>query len=133
MNNHYLIIVGGWLVGQFVYAACSIYSLQNKRDITYWKAAQLYLSSEIGSFILAFSGLLVLLFIANDFVDVKITRADLLNKAALTWKEKLIVYQHCSAFVLGMLSQHLIYAVFKKGKKKIEEYEIENSIQDKKP
>lgn len=131
MNNHYLIIAGGWLVGQIAYASVSVYILQRNKNIDYWKALALYFSSEIGSFFMAFSALMILLFIANDFFDVQITRADLLNKAVLTWKEKIIVYQRTAAVGFGAFCQHLIYVAFKKGKKRIEQYEIENNIQDK--
>lgn len=133
MSNHYLIIAGGWLVGQIAYASVTVYILQKNKDITYWKAWALYCSSEIGNFVMAFSGLLVLLFIAGDFFNVEITRADLLNKTALSWKEKLILYQRTSSVVIGAFIQHLLYAGFKKGKKRIEQYEIDNNIQDKKP
>jgi hypothetical protein len=128
MNNHYVIIIFGWIIGQFAYAACSIYVLQKNKDVNYWKAAALYFSGEIGSFVLAFSGLLVLLFIIPDFFDVEITRKDLLNKEVLSWKEKFIVFQRSASIGVGAFIQHIIYAIFKKGKKKIEEYEIENKI-----
>lgn len=130
MNNHYAIISGGWLVGQLAYAACSIYVLQRNKDINYWKAARLYLNSEIGSFIMAFSGLLVILFIAGDYIDVKITRHDLLDKETLTWKERFIYFQRTVSIGIGAFIQHIIYAAFKKGKKKIEQYEDENNIPD---
>ena len=121
MNNHYLIIALGWLVGQIGYASVSVYILQRDKNISYWKALALYFSGEIGSFVMAFSGLLILLFIANDFFDIQITRADLLNKTALSWKEKIIVYQRTAAVGIGAFCQHLIYVIFKKGKKKREQ------------
>lgn len=133
MNNHYLIIAGGWFVGQLAYASVSAYILQKNKNINYFRALGLYFSAEIGSFIMAFSGLLILLFIAGDFFNVEITRADLLNKAALTWKEKIIVYQRTASVGIGAFIQHLLYVAFKKGKKKIEQYEIDNNIEDKKP
>lgn len=130
MSNHNVIIASGWLIGQFAYAACSIYVLQKNKKINYWKAAHLYMSSEIGSFIMAFSGLLVLMFIAPDFLDVEITRKDLLNKEMLTWKERIIMYQRVSSIGISAFIQHIIYAIFKKGKKKIEQYEEQNNIKD---
>jgi hypothetical protein len=133
MNDHYLIIAGGWFVGQIAYASVSVYILQKNKNIDYWKAWALYFSAEIGSFVMAFSGLLILLFIAGDFFNVEITRADLLNKAALTWKERIIVYQRTASVGVGAFIQHLLYVGFKRGKKRIEQYEIENQIEDKKP
>lgn len=132
MYNHYVIISIGWLIGQFTYAACSIYVLQRKRNVDYWKAWGLYFSAEIGTFVMAFSGLLVLLFIAGDYIDVKITRHDLLDKEVLTWKERFIYFQRTVSIGIGAFIQHIIYAFFKKGKKRIEEYEEQNNISDKK-
>lgn len=133
MNSHYLIIAGGWLVGQIAYASVSTYILQKNKNVPYWKALGLYLNGEIGSFVMAFSGLLILLFIAGDYFNVEITRADLLNKQVLTWKEKIILYQRTSSVGVGAFIQHLLYVGFKKGKKRIEQYEIDNGIQDKQP
>lgn len=123
MNNHYLIIAIGWLVGQFGYAAVSVYILQKDKRINYWKAWGLYGSGEVGNFVMAFAGLLILLFIASDFLDVDITRKDLLNKETLTLKEKLIVFQRTASVILGGFVQHLLYVAFKRGKKKIDDYE----------
>lgn len=130
MNSHYLIIALGWLVGQIGYASVSVYILQKDKDINYWKALGLYFSSEVGNFVIAFSALLIILFIAGDYINVEITRSDLLNKPALTWKERVIVYQRTASVVIGAFSQHLLYVAFKKGKKKIVEYEKQNNLND---
>ena len=128
MSKHYLIIVGGWIVGQFGYAAVSVYRLQADKNVGYWKAWELYLSGEIGSFVMAFSALLIILFIAPDWIDVSITRKDLLNKEVLTWKERFIFFTRTISVPIGAFSQHLLYVGFKKGKKKIVEYEKENKL-----
>lgn len=131
MNEHYLIIAAGWVIGQFAYACASVYVLQKNKNVGYWKAWSLYMGAEMGSFGMAFAGLLVILFIAGDYINIQITRADLLNKQTLTLKEKLIVFERSASVGIGAFIQHIIYAFFKKGKKKIEEYEKENNLQDK--
>jgi hypothetical protein len=128
MNSHYLIITLGWIIGQIAYASVSVYILQKDKNINYWKALGLYFSSEVGSFGMAFAALLVILFIAGDYINVEITRADLLNKQTLTLKEKVIVYQRTASILLGGFCQHLLYVAFKRGKKKIEQYEKDNQI-----
>lgn len=130
MNNPYAIIALGWLVGQIGYAAASVYILQKNKKASYWKALGLYFSAEIGGMIMAFAGLLILLFIAGDYITDEITAADLRNKQVLTWKEKVIVYQRTASVIIGGLCQHLLYVGFKKGKKKIDEYEEQNNIKD---
>lgn len=129
--NHYVIIALGWLIGQFAYAAVSVYVLQRNKELNYWKAVQLYFPSEVGNFVIAFAGLLLIMFIATDFLDVEITAKDLRNKEALTVKEKLILYQRSASVGIGAFIQHLLYIAFKKGKKKIEEYSEQNNIADK--
>lgn len=129
--NHYVIIALGWVIGQFAYAAVSVYVLQRNKNLNYWKAVKLYFPSEIGNFVIAFAGLLLIMFIATDFLDVEITAKDLRNKEALTVKEKLILYQRTASVGIGAFIQHLVYLGFKKGKKKIEQYEKENNLTDK--
>lgn len=129
--NHYAIIAIGWLIGQFAYAAVSVYILQRNKNLNYWKAVQLYFPSEVGNFVIAFAGLLLIMFIATDFLDVEITAKDLRNKEALTVKEKLILYQRTASVGIGAFIQHLVYLGFKKGKKKIEEYEEQNNFAEK--
>lgn len=131
--NHYVIIALGWLIGQFAYAAVSIYMLQRNKNLNYWRAVKLYFPSEIGNFVIAFAGLLLILFIATDFLDVEITAKDLRNKEVLTVKEKLILYQRSASAGIGAFIQHLVFLGFKKGKKKIEEYEEQNNISEGKP
>lgn len=128
--NHYVIIALGWIIGQFAYAAVSIYVLQRNKNLNYWKAVKLYFPSEVGNFVIAFAGLLLIMFITSDFLDVEITPKDLRSKDVLTVKEKLILYQRSASVGIGAFIQHLVYLAFKKGKKKIEEYEKQNNLHD---
>lgn len=129
--NNYVILALGWFLGQLGYAAVSAYVLQrDKPGITYPQALRVYFSKEVGSFAMAFTALLIIMFIANDFVTVEITRKDLLNKDVLTWKEKLIVYQRTCGVVFGAFSQHIIYVAFKKGKKAIEDFAAKNNVNE---
>lgn len=128
MNNVTIIILG-WIVGQLGYAAVSIHILQrDKPNINYAQAAGAYFKKELSSFIMAFCALLILLFVFPDFWgDTDINHADLKIKSTLTWKERIIVYQRCTAVILGAASQHLLYIAFKRGKKEIERLEEKNS------
>lgn len=124
--SHYAIITIGWAIGQLTYAAISVYILQYNKSITYWQAWGAYGKKELGNFVIAFCGLLALLFIANDFFDLAVTKQDLLNKQQLNLKEKLIMYQRSSALALGGFCQHLLYIAFKRGKKEIEKISNKN-------
>jgi hypothetical protein len=127
--NNYIIIILGWIVGQIAYASVSVYILQkNLPSIGYLQALREYGKKEFGSFIMALSALLVLLFIFPDYFDSTIKRSDLLSKETLTIKEKLIVYQRTGAVIVGGLCQHLLYVSFKKGKKAIQDYAAKNQV-----
>lgn len=129
--NNYVILAIGWFLGQLGYAAVSAYILQrDKPGISYRQALQVYFAKEVGSFAMAFTALLIIMFIANDFLTVDITRKDLLNKEALSWKEKIIVYQRTCSVFFGAFSQHIIYVAFKKGKKAIEEFAEKNNVNE---
>lgn len=127
--SNYLIIAIGWIVGQTAYGSVSAYIIQKDLpNITYWKAAQVYFSKEFGMFVMAFSALLIALFIFPDFFDPKMSRAELKTKAALTIAERMILYLRVSSVVVGALSQHILYVAFKRGKKAIHDYAQKNQI-----
>jgi hypothetical protein len=129
--NNYVILALGWFLGQLGYAAVSAYVLQrDKPGISYRQALAVYFAKEVGSFAMAFCALLIIMFIANDFLSVDITRKDLLNKEALSWKEKIIVYQRTCSVFFGAFSQHIIYVAFKKGKKAIEDFAAKNNVNE---
>lgn len=127
--NNYVIIAVGWLLGQLGYAVVSAYMIQRKLEgIDYGKALRIYFRKEVGSFAMAFAALLIAMFIASDFIDIRVTRADLLDKEVLTLKEKIIVFFRTSSVVFGAFCQHGIYLAFRKGKKAIEEYADKNKL-----
>lgn len=119
--NHVVILMIGWVVGQFAVSAILVYLYQKDKDnIGYWQAVRAYFSKEVGNHVIAFAGLLVILFISYDYIDLKITRADLANKAALTWKEKAMYYQRTFAVIVGATIQLVLTLAYKRGKVAIE-------------
>jgi hypothetical protein len=130
MNNYILMIVA-FILGQLAYASVSIYIIQNKvTGINYWQAVGQYCKKEVGSLVMAACGWAIIMFIASDWIDVNITRKDLLTKETLTLKEKMIVYQRTFAVLLGGVIQHVLYVAFKKGKKAIHDYAQKNNVDD---
>ena len=122
-------MVVAFVLGQLGYASVSIYIIQRNLDnVSYWQAVQQYSKKEIGSFVMAACGWAIVMFIASDWVDVTVTRQDLLNKEALTVKDKLIVYQRSISTGLGAFIQHIIYVAFKRGKKAIHDYAQKNNV-----
>lgn len=127
--SNYIIIAFGWIVGQIAYGSVSAYIIQKDiPSITYWKAAKIYFTKEVGMFVMALAALLLALFIFPDFFDPSVSRADLKNKTALTLVERFILYLRVSSVIVGALSQHILYVLFKKGKKAIHDYAEKNQI-----
>lgn len=129
--NNYTIMIMAFVLGQLAYASVSIYIIQNKvTGIDYWQAVGQYFKKEIGSLVMAACGWAIVMFIASDWIDVNITRKDLLTKETLTLKEKMIVYQRTFAVLLGGVIQHVLYVAFKRGKKAIHDYAQKNNVDD---
>lgn len=127
--NNYLVIAVGWFLGQLGYAVVSAYVIQRKVEgINYPQALKVYLKSEVGSFAMAFAALLIVMFIIPDFIDVRVTRADLIDKEKLTLKEKIIVFIRTASVIFGGFCQHGLFVAFKRGKRAIEQYAEKNNV-----
>lgn len=130
MNNYQILIVA-FILGQIGYAAVSVYLIQMKLENTdYLKAVQIYFKKEIGGLVMAAAGWALIMFVASDFIDPKITRADLYGKETLTLKEKIVMYHRTIASILGMFVQHILFTVFKKGRKAIRDYDTQNKLDE---
>jgi len=131
MNNYDGIMLIAFVLGQLGYASVSVYIIQNKiANVSYWEAMRQYFKKEVGSFVMAACGWAIVMFIASDWVDVTVTKKDLLVKESLTIKDKLIIYQRSIATGLGAFIQHIIYVAFKRGKKAIHDYAQKNNVDD---
>lgn len=127
---NYIIIAIGWLVGQFAYATVSAYIIQKDlAGIDYAEAFKIYIKKEVGSFAMAFAFLLILLFIFPDYFDPLVSKADLRNKEALSFADRFILYLRVSSVIAGAFSQHILYVLFKKGKKAIHDYAVNNQVE----
>lgn len=122
--NNYITVVMAFIIGQFAYTSITVYNLQVSKDISYWAAYKAYMKKETGLFVIAIAGLCCVLFILSDFVDLNIHKSDLLNKDALTYKEKLIVYFRTIALFVGAFITHILFKVYAKGKEGVEVADI---------
>jgi hypothetical protein len=116
--NNYLILLIAFILGQFLYTAITVYNLQKDKNIAYLPSLKAYASKEAGGYIVAILGLLVLMFILSDFIDINTQRKDL--PEVLSIKQKIIFYFRTSATFFGVFAQHIIFVAFKKGKRAIE-------------
>lgn len=120
MNNAYLIVLLAFLLGQFLITSIVVYDYQKSSKINYFDALVIYMKAEVGYFIIGFISILCVCFILSDFVDLKVTKADLLNLEHKSLKETLQLYFKTSAFVLGSFIQYIAFKYRAKGKDAID-------------
>lgn len=116
MYIHYVIMFLGFILAQLLITSIMVYHYQKEKNISYGSALTAYMKAEIGYFIIGIIGISTILFILSDFVDLSITRKDLLTKESLTWKENLRLYFKTASILIGGLVQYIAFVYNKKGK-----------------
>lgn len=117
---HYVQLFFGFLIGQFLMMSLNVYDFQKKKDITYGNALNAYVAAEIGYFVIAGIGLISLLFILSDYIDLSVTKNDLKSLDSLDWKQKLQLYFKTGSLFLGAFIQYLTFKFRSVGKKAID-------------
>ena len=110
----YCVILPAMTVGVLAYYIKHFF--HKDKNIAYGTALTTYLKAEVGFFIIGVIGIASILFILSDFVDLSITREDLLTKEGLNWKENLRLYFKTFSLLLGGFVQYIAFIYKKKGK-----------------
>jgi len=116
MYIHYAMMFVGFVLAQLLITSIMVYHYQKEKNISYGSALTAYMKAEIGYFIIGVIGILVILFILSDYVDLSITRKDLLTKGGLTWKENLRLYFKSLSIFIGGMVQYIAFVYNKKAK-----------------
>lgn len=116
----YIQLFFGFVLGQGLMMAMNVYSYQKDMHIEYKQALKAYTKAEIGYFVIAGIGLLVLLFIMSDFLDLTISKKDLRQLDVLNLKQKLQLYFKTGSVLFGMFIQFIAFKVRKTGKEAID-------------
>lgn len=102
-----LILVIGWMIGQVIYNLIKVHELQKHNDkLNYQDAATIVFWKGIGTFLIAFSGLLAILFIFPEFLK-NVMDVDDAGKAP-GWAAAVIRWLRASSVAFGMLSQFIV-------------------------
>lgn len=127
--KYYFLLLMAVIIGQTFTAAIAAWIFQRSNDaIDYFTALKLYLKKEFGSFAVIISFTVLLMFILSDWMDLSVTRADLLAKGQLTRFEQAQAKFKTVAVIYGAFAQWVAYFFYKKGKTAIEEYGKKNGI-----
>lgn len=112
----YIQLFLGVLIGQGLMTSILVYNYQKELEIPYWKAVGAYLGAEIGFYVIGAFGLLALLFIMSEFIDLHITKEDLRSITAKSWKENLQLYFKTASLLVGLFVQYIAFKVRSVGK-----------------
>jgi hypothetical protein len=116
MNKHYFIVLAAFLLAQALMASIMVYNYQKDKNIPYGQALYAYLKAEVGFFIIGLIGILGVCFLLSDYIDLSLTKADLVSQEKRTWKVVLQLYFKTCSFVLGGFIQYIAFIYKKKGK-----------------
>lgn len=116
MSGQYVIVICAFLLAQILMTSIVVYRYQKDKDISYDKALITYLKAEVGFFIIGLIGVVSLCFILSDWIDLSLTKKDLLSIEHRTFKQNLQLYFKTSAFVLGGFIQYIAFVWRDKGK-----------------
>lgn len=116
----YIQLFFGFILGQSLMMAMNVYTYQKDMYIEYKQAVKAYAKAEVGYFIIAGIGLLVMLFVMSDFLDLTISKEDLKQLDVLNLKQKLQLYFKTGSVLLGMFIQFIAFKVRKTGKEAID-------------
>lgn len=116
MSGQYVIVICAFVLAQLLMTSIVVYRYQKDKDITYNKALITYLKAETGFFIIGLIGVISVCFILSDWIDLSLTKKDLLSIEHRTLKENLQLYFKTSAFVLGGFIQYIAFVWRDKGK-----------------
>lgn len=127
MSKQYLVVIIAFILAQLLMTSIVVYRYQKDKQIGYRTALLTYLKAEIGFFIIGIIGVTSICFILSDWVDLSLTKHDLLSIEHRTLKENMQLYFKTTSFVLGGFIQYLAFVWRDKGKVAIDKV-IESKV-----
>ena len=116
----YLYLIISWVLGQAAYTAINVWRLQRNLPIGYWESMKAYCKKEIGGYVVSGIAMLIVIFILPEVMNLQMTRHDLMTKTEKTLVEKAQIWFRITNIILSALSLHIMYALYKGGRKAIE-------------
>ena len=105
--NNYTILCIGWLLGQLAYNAIKVHELQkNNEALSYRDAAVIVFWKGIGTTLIAFSGLLIILFLMPEFFR-NVMEVDDKGKSP-GWAQTIVTWLRASSVAFGLLAQYIV-------------------------
>jgi len=110
----------GFLLAQLLMVSIMVYNYQKEKDVPYLVALRTYFKAELGFFIIGLLGISSVLFILSDFIDLSVTKKDLLTIEGRSLKQNLQLYFKTASIIIGGFIQYIAFIYKKKGKAAID-------------
>lgn len=120
MNKHYLMVWAAFLLAQALITSIMVYRDQKNKKIDWWPAMKSYCTAEFGFFVIGFIGIGCICFILSDFIDLSLTKEELLSREKQNWKVLLQVYFKTTSLVIGGFIQYISFTYKDRGSKLID-------------
>lgn len=120
MTSQYLQVLLAFLLAQSLLTSIMVYNYQKEKNISWRKAMVTYLNAEVGYFVIGLVAIFGVLFVMSDFIDLTVTKQDILSLESRSWKQNLQLYFKSVAFLVGGFVQYIAFIYKKKGKAAID-------------
>lgn len=120
---YYFLLIAAVIIGQVFVAAISAWIFQrNNEKIDYPTALKIYFNKEMGTFVVIISFTIIVMFVLSDWMDLTISKAQLLSREKLTKFEQAQSKFRTVAALYGMFAQWAALFVYKGGRNAIANY-----------
>ena len=129
--KYYALLFLAVIIGQTFVACVVVWVEQRKnRKLGYFKALKLYLEREVGSFMTILSFTAMVMFVMSDWMNLKLTKEDLLLKETLNKFEAAQVKFRTVAVCYGVFAQWIAWLFYKGGVHAIRNYGKTRGVDD---
>lgn len=112
--KYYLILIVAVFFGQMFVSSIAIYYYQLQNDnLDYFTAAKIYMKKQMAVFFIIFWLTILILFILSDWMNLTLTRVELLSRAKLTRLETIQSIFRSIAAIYGIGAQWVALLIFK--------------------
>lgn len=118
--KYYLLLWVAVIIGQLFFAVAAVWVWQKKNpNINYFQALKVYFEKEVGTYTLVLAATIIISFILSDWMDLSISKQELMSKNELTRFEYWQAKFRTAATIFGTFAHLLAAIFFKSGKEAI--------------
>lgn len=113
--KYYLLLLLAVIIGQSFWASATVWYHQNQNEnLNFFKALIVYFKKEVGSYVVVLLLTILIMFVLSDYMDLNVSRADLIAKGSLSKWENAQKMFRTYASEYGVFAQ-LVASLFYKG------------------